>query len=140
MELKQMDRVVIFVAAFLDSIITWLAHRFSLVDVTMWGIQFVGTITERILLFLACSVAITAILVPSRLARSASVRFLVPVIGAFVVFRVLYLLFWHPHATAVALALALAMAAIQLPSWRRSRTPTVPAAKLGVLGWLLSVV
>src|SRR5215472_16606618 len=140
MELKQMNRVVIFVAAFLDNVITWLARRFSLVDVTMWGIQFVGTIPERTLLFLACSAAITAILVSSRLARSTPVRFLVPVIGAFVVFRVLYLLFWHPHATAVALALALAMAAIQLPSWRRSRAPTVPAAKLGVLGWLLSVV
>src|SRR5215813_13839815 len=135
-----MSRVLIFVAAFLDDVVTWLAHRFSLVDVTMWGIQFVGTIPERILLLLACSIAITAILVPSRLARSASVRFVAAAIGAFVVFRVLYHIFWHPHASAVALALALAMAAIQIPSWRRSRTTTLDAPKLGVLGWLLSVV
>src|SRR5215471_11451148 len=135
-----MSRVLIFVAAFLDDVVTWLAHRFSLVDVTMWGIQFVGTIPERILLLLACSIAITAILVPSRLARSASVRFVAAAIGAFVVFRVLYHIFWHPHASAVALALALAMAAIQIPSWRRSRTTTLDAPKLGVVGWLLSVV
>src|SRR5215472_8722492 len=130
-----MNRVLIFVAAFLDDVVTWLAYRFSLVDVTMWGIQFVGTIPERILLFLACSIAITAILVPSRLARSASVRFVAAAIGAFVVFRVLYHIFWHPHASAVALALALAMAAIQLPSWWRSRTTSVDAPKLGVVGW-----
>jgi DNA-binding beta-propeller fold protein YncE len=135
-----MNPLLIFVTAFLDDIVTWLAHRFSLVDVTMWGIQLVGTIPERILLFLACSIAITAILVPSRLARSASVRFLAPVIGAFVVFRVLYHIFWHPHATAVALALALVMAAIQIPSWRRSRTTTLDAPTLGVVGWLFSVV
>ena len=135
-----MNQVVILVAAFLDNVVTWLAHRFSLVDVTMWGIQFVGTIPERILLFLACSLAITAILVPSRLARSASVRLFAPVIGAFVVFRVLYHLVWHPDPTALALALALAMAAVQIPSWRRSRTTTLNAPKLGVLGWLLSLI
>ncbi len=135
-----MNRVLIFVAAFLDDVVTWLAHRFSLVDVTMWGIQFVGTIPERILLFLTCAIVITAILVPSRRARSASVRFLAPVIGAFVVFRVLYHVFWHPQATAVAMALALAMVAIQIPSWRRSRTTTLDAPKLGVMGWLLSVI
>jgi len=135
-----MNQVVNFVAAFLDNVVTWLAHRFSLVDVTMWGIQFVGTIHERILLFLACSLAITAILVPSRLARSASVRFFAPVIGAFVVFRVLYHLFWHPEATAVALALALAMAAIQILSSPRSRGTTLNAPKHRVLAWLLSVI
>ena len=135
-----MSQVVNFVAAFLDNVVTWLAHRFSLVDVTMWGIQFVGTIHERILLFLACSLAITAILVPSRLARSASVRFFAPVIGAFVVFRVLYHLFWHPEATAVALALALAMAAIQILSSPRSRGTTLNAPKHRVLAWLLSVI
>src|SRR5258708_4296860 len=56
-----MNGSLIFGAVFLDDVITWLAHRFSLVDVTMWGIQFVGTISERILLFLACSMAVTAI-------------------------------------------------------------------------------
>lgn len=135
-----MNGSLIFGAASLDDVVTWLAHRFSLVDVTMWGIQFVGTIPERILLFLACSVAITAILIPSRLARSASVRFLVPVIGAFVVFRVLYHIFWRAQAMAVALALALLMAVIQIPNWLRSRTTTLDAPKLGVAGWLLSVV
>jgi len=128
-----MNGSLIFGAVFLDDVITWLAHRFSLVDVTMWGIQFVGTIPERILLFLACSIAVTAILTPSRMARSASVRFLVPVLGAFVVYQVLYLIFWRPYATAVALGLALLMAVIQTPSLLRSR-------KLGVVGWLLSVV
>src|SRR5262249_18790892 len=63
-----------------------------------------------------------------------------PVIGAFVVFRLLYHVFWHPHANAVALAPTLVMAAIQLPSWRRSRTTTLDPPKLGVVGWLLSVV
>jgi len=135
-----MNGSLIFAAAWLDEVVTWLAHRFSLVEVTMWGIQFVGTIPERMLLFLVCSIAITAILVLSRLARSASVRFLAPVIGTFVVSRVLYLVFWHPHATAVALAPALVMAAIQLPSWRRSRTTTLHPPKLGPAGWLLSVV
>jgi hypothetical protein len=130
----------IFAATFLDDVVTWLAHRFSLVDVTMWAIQFVGTIPERIFLFLACFIAITAIIVASRLAPSASVRFVAPVIGAFVVFRVLYHVFWHPHATALALALAVGMAAIQIPSWRRSRTTTLDARKLGVVGWLLSAV
>jgi DNA-binding beta-propeller fold protein YncE len=135
-----MNGSLIFATAFLDEVVTWLAHRFSLVDVTMWGIQFVGTIPERIILFLACSIAITAILVLSRLAGSASVQFLAPVIGAFVVFRVLYFVFWHPHATAVALAPALLMAAIQIPSWRRSRTTGLYPPKLGVVGWLFSVV
>jgi|GEM_PF-6248792 len=135
-----MNESSIFGAAFLDHVVTWLAHRFSLVDVTMWGIQLVGTIPERILLLLACSIAITAILIPSRLARLASARFLVPVIGAFVVFRVLYHIFWRAHATAVALALALLMAGIQLPNWLRSRTTALNAPKLGIGGWLLSVV
>jgi hypothetical protein len=135
-----MNGSLIFGAAPLDEVITWLAHRFSLVDVTMWGIQFVGTIPERILLFLGCSIAVTAILIPSRLARSASVRFLVPVVGAFVVYQVLYLLFWRPYGPAVALALALLMAVIQTPSWLRSRKTEVDPKKLGVVGWLLSVV
>jgi hypothetical protein len=127
-------------AAFLDDLVTWLAHRFSLVDVTMWGIQFVGTIPERILLFVPCSIAIIAVLIASRQARSASVRLLVPVIGAFVVFRTLYQIFWHPHATPVALALALLMAVIQIPNWLRSRNTTIDPSRLGVAGWLLSVI
>ncbi len=135
-----MNGSLIFGAVFFDDVVTWLAHRFSLVDVTMWGIQFVGTIPERILLFLACSIALTAIVILSRLARSASARFLVPVLGAFVVFRALYLIFWRPYATDVALGLALLMAAIQIPSWLRSRTTAPDPKKLGVAGWLLSVV
>jgi hypothetical protein len=135
-----MNGSLIFGALFLDDVVTWLAHRFSLVDVTMWGIQLVSTIPERILLFIACSIAVTAILIPSRLARSASVRFLIPVLGAFVVYRGLYLIFWRPDATAVALGLALLTAAIHTPSWLRSRTTAVDPKKLGMVGWLFSVV
>lgn len=127
-------------AAFLDDLITWLAHRFSLVDVTMWGIQFVGTIPERILLFVPCSLAMAAVLIASRRAQSASVRFLVPVIGGFVVFRVLYLIFWRPHPTLVAFLLALLIAVIQIPNWRRSRNATVDSSRLGAAAWLLSVI
>jgi len=130
----------IFGATLLDDVVTWLAQRFTLVDVTMWGIQFVSTIPERILLFLACALTLTAILAAARLARSASARFLVSVIGAFVVFRVLYEIFWRVHATAVAVALALMIAVIQIPSWVRSRTTALSGPKLGVVGWLLSVI
>jgi len=127
-------------AAFLDDLITWLAHRFSLVDVTMWGIQFLGTIPERMLLFVPCSIAMAAVLIASRRARSASARFLIPVIGGFVVFRVLYLIFWRPYPTPVAFLLALLIGLIQFPNWRRSRNTTVDSSSLGVAGWLLSAI
>ncbi len=130
----------IFNLAFRDDFVTWLAHKFTLVDVTMWAIQFVGTISERILLLIFCSIAIAATLILARLVRMPRRHFLVPVIGTFVVFRVLYQIFPRSYAADVALSLALLMAMIQLPNWRRGHETGLSVPQVGVFRWLLSVI
>src|SRR5262249_5934416 len=75
-----------------------------------------------------------------RLVRVPRPRFLVPIIGTFVLFRGLYLIFPRSYAADIALSLALLMAILQLPSWRRSEDKGLILPRLGVFRWLLSVI
>src|SRR5260370_9713344 len=92
------------------SIVTWLAEKLTLVDVTMWGIQLVSTLFERILLFVLCAAAIAATLVLTRRVRSPKLRPFVPLIGALALFRGLYAFFPGPRDGDLALLLVLILA------------------------------
>jgi hypothetical protein len=144
----------------LDAFVTRLAANFGLQDVTFWAIQFVSTIPERIFLFLLCSLAIAVMLVLTRLVRSQSVRFFIPVAGVFLLFLLLYHLPgsspYGPHGellrgargalypqnfgAGVALSLALVMAIIQLRSGRRSSDSAPNVSKLGISQLLISLI
>ncbi len=77
----------------LDKVVTWLASKLTLVDTTMWGIQVVSTVFERIVLFVICAAAIAATLVLTPRVRSPKLRPFVPLIASLVLFPVIWLCF-----------------------------------------------
>src|SRR6266852_4430976 len=102
-------------SAFLDNFITWFAHKLSLVTVTMWGIQFVSTIPERILLAVLTSLIIVTTLAVGRRAGSPRSRAFIPIVGAFVWFRGLYAIFPGSYSGDIALFLSLLIVMIHFP-------------------------
>jgi DNA-binding beta-propeller fold protein YncE len=105
----------------------------------MWGIQFLSTIPERILLLVACSTAMAFVFFMAR--RAGSSQPFVPVVGTFVVFRVLYQIFPRTYAADIALFLALLiMVMIKLPTWRRHNDEELREHPLGAVRGLFSVI
>src|SRR5262245_13513008 len=84
----------------------------------MWGIQFVSTFPERILLLIFSALAMGTTLAVARRARSPQWRGFILIVGAFVWFRGLYAIFPGDHSGDVALFLTLLFAIIHLPEWR----------------------
>ncbi len=117
----------------IDTVVTWLAQRLSLLDVTMWGIQLLSTIPERALLFAICAIVMAGIIVAGRRARSARLRPLIPLVGALVLFRGLYLIFPTAHDADIVLVLVLVVIVVQLPAW-------TPEAGFGLSRWVVSIV
>jgi len=130
----------VFCLALLDDVVTWLARKLSLVQVTMWGIQFLSTVTERAFLFVVCSLAMTATIMVTHRIRSNRLRPFVPVVGALVLFRSLYAMFPGPHDGDNALLLVLVLALVDLPVLIPGRDAFTGTPKLGLFGWLVSVV
>ena len=130
----------VFGLALIDNVVTWLAQKITLLDVTMWGIQFLSTITERALLFVVCAIAMAVAIAVTRRVRSARLRPFVPVAGALVLFRGLYAIFPVLHGADFAVVLALVVAMVQLPVWMPGRDARSGAPRLGLFRWLLSVV
>jgi hypothetical protein len=126
--------------AFLDNIVTWLAQKLTLVDVTMWGIQFISTLPERILLFVVCALAMAATVILTRRVRSPHLRPFVPLLATLILFRGLYLIFPGNDSGDIVLLLALAIATIHLPVWLFHCEVGPVTPKLGIVRWLLSVV
>jgi DNA-binding beta-propeller fold protein YncE len=124
---------------FLDNIVTWFAQKLTLVDVTMWGIQFVSTLQERILLFLVCSVVMAATVILARRVHAPQLRLCVPLIATLVLFRGLYVIFPGKSSGDIVLFLLLAIALIYLPVWLPPRDANSVAPKLGLVRWLLFV-
>jgi DNA-binding beta-propeller fold protein YncE len=130
----------VFCLALLDDVVTWLARKLSLVEVTMWGIQFLSTVTERALLFVICSVALAATIVLTHWIRSNRLRPLVLLAGALVLFRGLYVMFPGPHDGDNALVLLLVLVLVDLPVWMPGRDVIAGTPRLGLVRWLVSVV
>jgi hypothetical protein len=124
-------------SAFLDNFITWFAHKLSLVTVTMWGIQFVSTIPERILLAVLTSLIIVTTLAVGRRARSPRSRAFIPIVGAFVWFRGLYAIFPGSYSGDIALFLTLLIVMIHL--WPGNNV-TRSILRLGKARLLLSTI
>jgi hypothetical protein len=102
-------------SAFLDNLITWFAHKLSLLTVTMWGIQLVSTIPERILLLVLSFIIMASTLAVSGWVRSPRLRAFIPIVVAFVLFRGLYVVFPGAYSGDIALFLTLLIAIIHLP-------------------------
>jgi hypothetical protein len=130
----------VFALALIDHVVTWLAQRLTLLDVTMWGIQILSTITERALLFVVCAVAMAVMIAVTRRIPSVRLRPFVPFAGALVLFGGLYAIFPTRHGSTIALVLVLVVAMIQLPAWMPGRDAGSGAPRLGVFRWLVSVV
>jgi len=124
-------------SAFLDNCITWFAHKLSLVTVTMWGIQFVSTIPERILLAVLTSLFMVTVLAVARRARSPRSRAFIPIVGAFVWFRGLYAIFPGSYSGDIALFLTLLIVIIHL--WPDNNA-TLGVLRLGKARLLLSTI
>src|SRR6266478_5026934 len=116
----------------MDSFVTWLAQKLTLLTVTMWAIQFVSTIPERMLLLILCSLIMATILAITYCVRPARVRPFMHVIGAFLLFRGLYLIFPRDYSGDIALFLALLIAIIYFPGWRPSTSTPPNVPRLGV--------
>ncbi len=124
-------------SAFLDNFITWLAHKLSLLTITMWGIQLVSTIPERILLAVLTSLIIVTTLAVGRRARSPRSRAFIPIVGAFVWFRGLYAIFPGSYSGDIALFLTLLIVMIHL--WPGNNV-TRSILRLGKARLLLSTI
>ena len=129
-----------FSGAFLDEAVSWLGHELGLLPVTMWGIQFVIAIPERILLLVLCSLIMATILAVTRRVASPRLRAFIPILGAFVLFRGLYAIFPGAYSGDIALFLTLLLAIIHLPGRRPSNTAPPGAVRFGKLRLLLSTV
>src|SRR6266851_4827528 len=126
--------------ALLDNFVTWLAHKLSLVNVTMWGIQFVSTIPERILLAVLCALIMAITLAAAHWARSPRLRAFIPIVGAFVLFRGLYAIFPGAYSGDVALFLTLLIAIIHLLNWRPVNNAAGSVLRFGKVRLLLSTI
>src|SRR5258708_8145480 len=124
----------------IDSVVTWLAQKLTLPDTTMWGIQLVSTIFERILLFVICAAAIAATLVLTRWVRSPKLRPFVPLVGALALFRGLYAFFPGPRAGDLGLLTVLVMAVIHLPVCVTGRDFANGVPHIRMFRWFLSVI
>ena len=124
----------------LDNFVTWLAHKLTLVTVTMWAIQFVSTIPERILLFVLCALIMAIALAAAHWARSPRLRAFIPIVGAFVLFRGLYAIFPGAYGGDVALFLTLLIAIIHLPNWRLVNNAAGSVLRFGKGRLLLSTI
>src|SRR5262249_18390557 len=120
--------------------VTWLARKLTLADVTMWGIQFLSTVTERALLFVGCSIVLTATIAWSRRIRSNQLRPWVPLAAALVLFRSLYAIYPGSHDGDSVLVLVVLLAMVVLPVWMPGSEGTADAPKLGLIRWLVTVV
>jgi DNA-binding beta-propeller fold protein YncE len=127
-------------SAFLDNFITWFAHKLSLVTVTMWGIQFVSTIPERILLLGLCSLIIATTLAVTRWVRSPRSRAFIPIVAAFLLFRGLYAIFPGDYSGDLALFLTLLIAIIHFRDWRSGTTAPPGLRRFGIVRLVLSIV
>src|SRR5712692_601238 len=130
----------VFGLALIDNVVTRLAQKLTLVDVTMWGIQILSTITERALLFVICAIAMAVMIAVTHRVRSGRWRPFVPIAGALVLFRGLYAVFPAVHGADIALVLVLVVAIVQLPVWMPGRDAGSRAPRLGLFRWLSSVV
>jgi len=126
--------------AFLDNLVTWLAHKLGLVTITMWGIQFVGTFPERILLLILCSFVMATTLAVADRARSPQWRVFILIVGAFVWFRGLYAIFPRDYSGDVALFLTLLFTIIHLPEWRPVSNTAGNLLRFGKVRLLLSTI
>ena len=131
---------MILAVTFIDDIVTWLAERLSLVSVTMWGIQFVSTITERFILFAVCAIVLAATIWLSSRIRSPRLRPWVPIAVALPLLRGLYVLFPGDNSGDIVLALIILLALAVLPAWLPDGGPTTVAPKLGIRRWLISAI
>jgi hypothetical protein len=130
----------VFGLVLIDAVVTWFAQKLTLLNVTMWGIQLLSTLTERALLLVLCGMAMAVtILVTSRV-RSVRLRPLVLLAGAVILFRGLYLVFPAPHDADIVIVLVIAMALVQLPVWMPGRDAGSGLPRLSLLRWLLSIV
>lgn len=126
--------------AFLDNLVTWLAHNLTLVAVTMWGIQLISTIPERIFLLFLCSLTMATTLAVTRWVPSLRSRAFIPIAGAFVLFRGLYAIFPGDYSGDVALFLTLLIAIIHLPDWRPRDSAPPGGLRFGKVRLLLSTI
>jgi len=128
-------------SAFLDNFITWLAHKLSLLTITMWGIQLVSTIPERILLAVLTSLIIVTTLAISRRARTPRWRAFIPIVGAFVWFRGLYAIFpGGNHDGDIALFLTLLIVIIHFPDLWPNNNAVRSILRFGKARLLLSTI
>jgi DNA-binding beta-propeller fold protein YncE len=126
--------------AFLDNLVTWLAHKLGLVTITMWGIQFVSTFPERILLLILCSFVMATILAIALRAHSPQWRAFILIVGAFVWFRGLYAIFPRDYSGDVALFLTVLFAIIHLPECRPVSNAAGNLLRFGKVRLLLSTI
>ena len=127
-------------SGYLDNVITWLAGKLSLLTVTMWGIQLVSTIPERVLLLVLCFIITTSTLAVSRRARSLRLRAFIPIVGAFVLFRALYAVFPGAYSGDIALFLTLLIAFIHSPYFGPGNNPARSFLGLGRVRFLLFTI
>src|SRR5215469_13000741 len=127
-------------SVFFDNFITSFAQKLSLLTVTMWGIQLVSTIPERILLGVLCFLIMAGTLAVSRRLRSPRLRAFIPILGAFALFRALYAIFPGDHNGDIALFLAFLIAIIHLPGRWPDSTAQPAVLRFGKLRLLLSTM
>ena len=126
-----------------DQIASWIVNMFGMAAVAVWAVFFFSTIPERVLLFVTCSIALGASFFAARFLRSLLVRFLLPVLAAFVLFLGLYHTFPRSHPIAVALSLALLVAISQLAPflpYLRGRAEQTKGIELRITVWLPSTI
>src|SRR5262249_27861740 len=106
----------------------------------MWGIQFVSTFPERILLLILCSFVMATILAIALRAHSPQWRAFILIVGAFVWFRGLYAIFPRDYSGDVALFLTVLFAIIHLPECRPVSNAAGNLLRFGKVRLLLSTI
>src|SRR5947209_2615676 len=77
----------------MTEVVSWLVHKFGVVNVTLWAIYFFSTIPERLLLFLLCSIILGTSFLFSRFFLSSRFQFVFPILTALALFLALYIVF-----------------------------------------------
>jgi len=124
-----------------DAAVSWLVDRVGLGDMTIWGVSFVSTVPERVLLFFICSLALGAAFFFARRLSSSILRWLLPIVATFAAFLALYIVFPTSSALIKALCLSVSAGIMQLPWWiRRRRGEANGAARItGLLSTVILV-
>jgi len=131
----------------MTEVVSWLVHKFGVVNITLWAIYFFSTIPERLLLFLLCSVVLGTSFFFSRFFLSFRLQLLFPIFTALVLFAALYIVFpceeWPfpgNHPVTVVLSLTIMVSIDRWLFWLSSHKEETSESGRPIIGPITTVV